>query len=161
MVGYEGLYRVSSEGRVQRLRVLIERSDGRVFYSRSGVTSGAKRPSGHLYVSLYKKGSPRKTVGVHRLVCEAFHGPAPEGKPNVLHWNDIPNDNRAGNLRWGDNFDNQRDSVRNETHASVKKTHCPRGHPLSGDNLYIYPRGARTCRQCMRQSTRDWRANRK
>ncbi len=28
------------------------------------------------------------------------------------------------------------------------KTHCPRGHPYSGDNLYIGSRGGRYCRQC-------------
>lgn len=27
-------------------------------------------------------------------------------------------------------------------------THCPANHPLSGDNLYIHPRGGRRCRAC-------------
>jgi hypothetical protein len=31
-----------------------------------------------------------------------------------------------------------------------EKTHCLRGHPLSGDNLYMNPSGARTCRACVR-----------
>jgi hypothetical protein len=29
------------------------------------------------------------------------------------------------------------------------KTHCPQGHPLSGDNLYV-SRGRRECRTCRR-----------
>lgn len=28
------------------------------------------------------------------------------------------------------------------------KTSCPKGHPLSGDNLYVNPKGARECRTC-------------
>lgn len=36
--------------------------------------------------------------------------------------------------------------------ANVLKTHCPQGHPYSGDNLYVSPRGQRICRQCRRDS---------
>lgn len=38
------------------------------------------------------------------------------------------------------------------------KTHCPQGHPYSGDNLYISPSdGGRSCRICMRESGRRYR----
>lgn len=36
--------------------------------------------------------------------------------------------------------------------AAIKnkaKTHCPKGHAYSGENLYINPRGARVCRKCI------------
>lgn len=33
-------------------------------------------------------------------------------------------------------------------------TRCPRGHPYSGDNLYINPVGAFECRICKRESVR-------
>jgi hypothetical protein len=33
---------------------------------------------------------------------------------------------------------------------NAEKTHCPKGHPLSGDNLYASPTGARYCRTCQR-----------
>lgn len=32
-------------------------------------------------------------------------------------------------------------------------THCPQGHPYSGDNLYVYPNGKRRCRVCARDAT--------
>jgi len=35
------------------------------------------------------------------------------------------------------------------TAINAKKTHCNRGHPLSGDNLYRYPSGGRQCRTCI------------
>lgn len=31
-----------------------------------------------------------------------------------------------------------------------KKTHCPQGHPYSGDNLFIDYKGGRRCRKCSR-----------
>lgn len=40
-----------------------------------------------------------------------------------------------------------------------KKTHCLRGHPLSGDNLYTDPSGQRHCRTCQRERQRVWRAS--
>lgn len=37
----------------------------------------------------------------------------------------------------------------------ARKTHCPQGHPLSGNNLKITNRGtARACRQCRRDRNR-------
>jgi hypothetical protein len=38
------------------------------------------------------------------------------------------------------------------------KTHCPAGHPYSGDNLYVAPSGDRMCRTCRNASTRKRRA---
>ena len=36
-----------------------------------------------------------------------------------------------------------------------RKTHCPKGHPYSGDNLYILPgSGGRVCRECTRAGAR-------
>ncbi len=29
------------------------------------------------------------------------------------------------------------------------ETHCPKGHPYSGDNLYLRPNGGRECRTCV------------
>lgn len=37
------------------------------------------------------------------------------------------------------------------------KTACWRGHPLSGDNLYVNPNtGVRNCRECVRAANRAW-----
>lgn len=40
----------------------------------------------------------------------------------------------------------------------VVKTRCPKGHPYSGENLWVYTKHYRNrrCRECMRQSNRDW-----
>ena len=47
-------------------------------------------------------------VKVHRMVCEAFHGPAPAGKPYVLHIDENAHNNRPENLKWGTQKENLR-----------------------------------------------------
>ena len=41
-----------------------------------------------------------KTLKVHRLVCEAFNGPAPEGMV-CMHLDENARNNRPENLAWG------------------------------------------------------------
>lgn len=36
------------------------------------------------------------------------------------------------------------------------KSECARGHPLSGDNLYLRPDGKRGCKACRRKNMRDF-----
>lgn len=42
-----------------------------------------------------------KTYKVARLVCEAFHGPAPDGMPVCMHLDENARNNSPGNLAWG------------------------------------------------------------
>lgn len=53
-------------------------------------------------------------IGVHRIVCSAFHGPAPYGF-HAAHINGVPSDNRPDNLRWSSAKENERDKVRHGT----------------------------------------------
>lgn len=45
------------------------------------------------------------------------------------------------------------------THAAA--THCPTGHPYSGENLRIRPCGRRSCRECERRRNRVARERRR
>lgn len=38
-------------------------------------------------------------------------------------------------------------------------SHCPKGHPYDGDNLYLDPRGHRQCRECRREAKKSYRLN--
>ena len=89
IVGYEGLYQISSLGRV--------------FSVRSNKYLQAYRRSKnmpYLTVSLYVN-NERKHYKVHRLVAEAFL-PNPDLLPQVNHKNEDGADNRACNLEWCD-----------------------------------------------------------
>ena len=50
----------------------------------------------------------KKNFKVHRLVCEAFHGPPPFPEAVVMHLDEDPSNNRPSNLRWGTRKENQR-----------------------------------------------------
>ena len=96
VIGFEGLYQVSDKGQVRNARthlVLKPRPDA----------------DGYLLVSLWS-GSPTKKHDkkVHRLVLEAFVGPAPAGKPECDHRNRVRDDNQLGNLRWASVSTNRR-----------------------------------------------------
>lgn len=42
------------------------------------------------------------------------------------------------------------------TAQEARRTHCPRGHPYSGDNLHMRPNGSRRCRACHRLEQRRY-----
>lgn len=78
---------------------------------------------GHVNGDGYMVHSPThggRQVRVYRLVCEAWHGPAPEGKPMVRHLDDDPSNNVPANLAWGDAGDNARDRSRNGNSRSPR-----------------------------------------
>jgi HNH endonuclease len=47
------------------------------------------------------------------------------------------------------------------TAQHARATHCVRGHPLSGANLYLNPEGERRCRICKREDDRRYKARRR
>lgn len=86
---------------------------------------------------------------VHRFAYELLVGPIPDGLTldhlcgvTVCVWpfHLEPTTMRENILR-GESF-----SAHN-----ARKTRCLRGHPLRGENLYIYPDGRRGCYQCQRE----------
>ncbi len=120
---------------------------GRVRSSR-GVLAPWLDSNGRPTVRLYRQGVPRE-FRVHGLVLTAFIGPRPTGL-EACHGDGDSANNALSNLRWDTRSSNQIDSVRHETHVQTRKAHCPRGHPLEGDNLVAAQlrRGRRQCRTC-------------
>jgi hypothetical protein len=56
----------------------------------------------YFFLSLRRFGNMK----IHRLVCEAFHGPQPSKLSVVIHINECSTDNRPENLRWGTQKEN-------------------------------------------------------
>jgi hypothetical protein len=112
--GYEGLYDVSSIGRVRRATT-------RPPWGWGGCKPGkllrlsppAPRGQGSAYfmVILCNRGHERGWC-VHKLVAMAFI-PNPENKPQVNHKNGIKADNRVENLEWVTAKENARHAVAN------------------------------------------------
>lgn len=145
--GLEGQYAVSDQGRVKSLSRVIVKSNGRRMTIKGRILKQIVIKLDYRAVAL--PGGRRGYV--HRLVCEAFHGPAPEGRENALHNNGVPWDNRAVNLRWGNLSENNLDRGLHGTDPNLNKTHCPRNHPLTQPNLVNSILPYRECKACSRE----------
>jgi len=148
--GYEGLYRVSDQGRVWSLARTVSLRDGRTRRTKHRFLSPGVAPDGHLGVCLSTSEGVRRSRTVHSLVAIAFHGPRPEGL-ECCHKNGIPADNRAVNLRWDTRRENILDAVRHGTHHWASKTHCPSGHSYADHGVYREQHRDRVCALCIEQ----------
>lgn len=95
----------------------------------------------------------------HRVAWALTKGPIPEGL-HVLHERHCPNHHCVRHVYLGSHTDNMRDLVAVGNHNHAKKTHCLRGHPLFGENLYVevHAMGQRRhCRTCVRARVHAWR----
>jgi hypothetical protein len=77
---------------------------------------------GYRRVNVYLGARSWKQLGVHFLVCEAFHGPRPAGKL-VAHGDGNPANNRADNLRWATHRQNEADKVKHGTRMWCDRHH--------------------------------------
>jgi hypothetical protein len=102
VVGYEGLYEVSSAGGVRRLRPANRGGIGPQFIQ----LNSCGYPSCKL-----TKGGVRRYTTVHKLVMAAFVGPRPDRR-EVNHKNGIRHDNRLENLEYVSHSENLRHAVR-------------------------------------------------
>ena len=101
-------YSVSDFGRVRR------DTPSRCRPNPGGVLKPRAGTKGHLYVNL-RRDNKAHSKYVHRLVLEAFVGPAPEEAPCAAHGNGDPSDNQLKNLRWASHAENSADSIRHGT----------------------------------------------
>lgn len=103
----------------------------------------------------------------HRLAHELSIGPIPDGLLVCHHCDNKPCVNPA-HLYVGTVADNNRDAMERGQWKKPpnawgpgrrqRPTHCKRGHPLEGDNVYVDRRGSNICRICQRAHYRAWQA---
>lgn len=119
VVGYGGLYMVSSMGRVRSLDRVDRRGQfrpGRLLRERND-TAGA----GYRYVNLSRDGVARK-INVHVIVLEAFIGPRPSPRHEGCHQDGDRTNPRLANLRWGTPEENHADRWRHGTEYVGERT---------------------------------------
>lgn len=94
--GYEGLYEVSTNGRVRSIDRECVREDGRIVHFKGCERKQHKRT--YMTVTL-SKNSKHETRDVHRLVAETFLV-KPNGASEVNHIDGDKFNNKLSNLEW-------------------------------------------------------------
>lgn len=135
VVGYEGLYEVSNQGRVRSIDRDFVTKSGKRYRRKGKIISFAVKKNGFPYkrVSLSKQGWQSMHF-VSRLVLTAFVGPPKPGE-QACHNNSDPSDNRVENLRWDSPKGNYKDRVKNNTHPTGAKN--PNKKLAEEDVLFI------------------------
>jgi hypothetical protein len=102
----------------------------------------------------------------HRVAYVHFAGPIPTGYQidhlcrvrDCVYWRHLEAVTPRENVRRGRAPAIMR--IIGGAHLRAK-THCPKGHPYAGANLYVQPDGRRVCRSCAVAKTQRWRERQK
>lgn len=106
--------------------------------------------SGYAQFFIMDKGRDRVIRG-HRHAYLTLVGPTPLGLDHLCRVRRCVN---PAHLEPASQAENLRRSPIAVATINASKTHCQQGHPLYGDNLYLYPNGSRDCRVCRRERLR-------
>lgn len=133
IVGYEGLYEVSSMGRVKSLKRLR---------TKERIIAQFINHRGYARVTLWKENKQRK-FSVHRLVASAFI-PNPEEKPQVNHIDENKLNNNVCNLEWCTQLENHNHGTVNERISASLINNPKKSKPVSafdddGILIHTYP----------------------
>lgn len=125
--GYEGLYQISTLGRVKSLERLILRNNGRFQKIKERILKPSLDRKGYYFVVL-KKDCKSLNHRIHRLIAQAFI-PNPENKPCVDHIDTNTKNNNINNLRWCTHKENMNNTITKEKQIKIMTGKCGEKHP--------------------------------
>lgn len=116
--GYEGIYQVSSYGRIRSLDRIVERKTGN-YHIEGRILRQNDDTHGYLKVNLTKH-DKKKTFKVHRLVAQAFIE-NPNNYECVNHKDENKQNNNIKNLEWCTKEYNNNYGTIQKRHSETKK----------------------------------------
>lgn len=123
VVGYEGLYEVSSFGRIKSLDRQVKSGYNSFRLSKGKILKPIKDSKGYYMIQLGRKNK----YALHRLVAKAFI-PNPNNHPCINHKDECKTNNKVENLEWytykynnnyGTRLDRISESLRNNINIST------------------------------------------
>lgn len=119
IVGYEGLYQISTLGNVRSYDRIVNCRNGHTRTIKGKVLATTRSGGGYLKVMLTKD-SVAKNHRIHRLVAMAFI-PNPDNLPDVNHIDEDKTNNKVSNLEWCSRSYNNHYSLITERLNEAKK----------------------------------------
>lgn len=131
VVGYEGLYEISSLGRVKRLPKYVTDSIGRnTYYEEKILTNKIATQTGYPSIGLRKDGKTSK-ICIHKLIADAFI-PNPDNLPCINHKDEDRSNSVLSNLeRCTYSYNNTYGSAMQKRKATLRRN-------LEGKHKTIY-----------------------
>jgi len=102
--GYEGLYQVSSLGRMKSLSRPVKQRNNSIQVKSGKIIKGYENKKGYIQMGITKE-NEKNTKPMHRWVAEAFITNL-ENKPQINHIDGVKTNNNINNLEWVTNEEN-------------------------------------------------------
>jgi NUMOD4 motif/HNH endonuclease len=127
VLGFEGVYAVSSLGRVKSLCRIVVRANGKPYSVSERIMSCTIKSNGYLYVSLRKTGEKQVVKRhIHQLVAMAFLPAKANNLEQVNHLDGNKLNNTPTNLEWCTHTQNMAHAWDNSLVPWSRKSRCSR-----------------------------------